>query len=131
MPSTTTQFYHSVKQLISEGIPAQFPNLQTHDFLPHITLTSGIDKSLYGNEPQIWLDSLSVPATSAAHPLVLKLEALEAGEPFVKKFTARLSKLPEILKLAEACRAEAVTGGNFDKAREWAQEQYLPHMSLL
>jgi 2',3'-cyclic-nucleotide 3'-phosphodiesterase len=78
-----------------------------HRFLAHITLTSEISPSKYGSDPQAWLDSLSLPASKDVN---IEFEPLESDEQ---------------------CRQQVQSFEEGAKARSWAEEQYMPHLSLL
>jgi 2',3'-cyclic-nucleotide 3'-phosphodiesterase len=134
VPSNDTCFYQTLQTLISTTIPPHFPKTKTHPFIPHMTITSNISQSLYTTSspnPQHWLDSLNLPEFDPAHPISITLETLEAGDAFVKKLTLKAAKSLQLLRLASACRAAAVEGGNVQKADTWATNDYLPHLSLM
>ncbi|KAF1356744.1 2',3'-cyclic-nucleotide 3'-phosphodiesterase [Delphinella strobiligena] len=128
IPPRSSSFNQVLQNLITNTIPVHFPNTKTYDFIPHVTVTSNIDKSLYGQDPQAWLGSLKLPSSQA---IPVSLEILEPGEPFFKKLTVRTGKSLQLLQLAVFCRAEAVYGSDSEKALEWAHDEYLPHLSLM
>lgn len=131
VPPASSPFNQVLQTLISNTIPPYFPEAQTHDFIPHLTLTSNIDQSLYKEDPQVWLGSLHFPPNPQHEPTFITLDALEAGDPFVKKLTLRSGKSEQLLQLAAAFRAAAVENGDIDKAQKWANNDYLPHLSLM
>ena len=131
IPPKSSPFSQAVQTLISKTIPAHFSDKKTHDFIPHVTITSGIDTSLYGSDPQAWLGGLKLPSIPKESPVVVSLEALEPSEPFFKKLTFSAEKSAQLLSLASACRANAVENGNEGKAEEWVKQSYLPHLSLM
>ncbi|KAI5251304.1 2, 3 cyclic phosphodiesterase [Aureobasidium subglaciale] len=131
IPPKDSTFSQALQTLISTTIPPHFPDTKTYDFIPHVTITSNIDQSLYGSDPQAWLGSLHLPSVDQHDPVFVTLDLLEAGDAFVKKLTLRAGKTSQLLKLASACRASAVEGGDKVKAGTWAQNDYLPHLSLM
>jgi 2',3'-cyclic-nucleotide 3'-phosphodiesterase len=99
-----------------------------HSFIPHITLTSEIPPSLYGSDPQAWLDSLALPE---AGDMQVTFEELCSEDVFVRKLYIRCDKTDKLMKLGAMCRQ---TVGGFEdetKAEKWAKEAYNPHLSLL
>ncbi|KAH0303871.1 2, 3 cyclic phosphodiesterase, partial [Aureobasidium melanogenum] len=131
IPPKDSSFSQALQTLISTTIPPHFPDTKTHDFIPHVTVTSNIDQSLYGSDPQAWLGGLHLPSGDQHDPVFVTLDLLEPGDAFVKKLTLRAGKSAQLLQLASACRAEAVEGGDQKKAENWAQDEYLPHLSLM
>ncbi|THX25281.1 2, 3 cyclic phosphodiesterase [Aureobasidium pullulans] len=131
IPPRDSSFYKALQTLISTAIPPHFPNTKTHDFIPHVTITSNIDQSSYGSDPQAWLSGLHLPSADQLEPIFVTLDVLEPGDAFVKKLTLRAVKNGQLLELAAACRAEAVEGGDKGKAERWAKNDYLPHLSLM
>ncbi|KAI4728243.1 2, 3 cyclic phosphodiesterase [Aureobasidium sp. EXF-10728] len=131
IPPKDSSFSQALQTLISTTIPPHFPHTKTHDFIPHVTITSNIDQSLYGTDPQAWLSSLHLPSGDQQDPVFVTLDVLEAGHAFVKKLTLSAGKTAQLLQLASACRAEAVEGGDQDKADKWTRDEYLPHLSLM
>ncbi|KAK6005215.1 hypothetical protein QM012_007994 [Aureobasidium pullulans] len=131
IPPKDSSFSQALQTLITTIIPPHFPDAKTHDFIPHVTITSNIDQSLYASDPQAWLGGLHLPLGDQHDPVFVTLDLLEAGDAFVKKLTLRAGKSSQLLKLASACRAEAVEGGDQGKAEKWARDEYLPHLSLI
>ena len=128
IPPEGSVFTKAIQSLISTKIPSLFPDTKTHDFIPHVTITSNVDPSLYGSDPQGWLDSLQIDTQG---DIQVDMEAVEPGKPFFKKLTLRCAKDAGLLKLATVCRAEGVEGGDEEKAKKWADGDYAPHLSLL
>ena len=128
IPPKDWPFTTAIQTLIETQIPSVFSGTKTHNFIPHITITSNINAKLYGSEPQKWLDSLDLDVHSS---IQIDMEALEPGKPFFKKLTLRCAKDAELLKLASTCRAEGVENGDAAKAKKWADEEYAPHLSLM
>ncbi|KAF2804792.1 2, 3 cyclic phosphodiesterase [Mytilinidion resinicola] len=98
-----------------------------YTFLPHVTLTSDIPSSAYSSDPQAWLDELAKNFPPAADVSV-QFEKLEVGSIFVKKITVRVRK-DGVRGLAETARGVVEAGDG--EAEKWAEEAYLPHLSLL
>jgi 2',3'-cyclic-nucleotide 3'-phosphodiesterase len=100
----------------------------THSFLPHVTLTSEISPEKYSSDPQAWLDSLDLPSGDEVQ---VKFKQLASDDVFVRKLYIQCHKTDGIKKLAGACRQEVEGFGDDSKAKEWANYQYNPHVSLL
>ena len=58
-------------------------------FLPHVTLTSEIDPSVYGSEPQSWLDSLELPSSAQVQ---VKFGHLNSEDVFFRKLYISVDK---------------------------------------
>jgi 2',3'-cyclic-nucleotide 3'-phosphodiesterase len=99
-----------------------------HRFLAHVTLTSEISSSKYGSDPQGWLDSLELPASKAVK---VEFECLGSDEHFFRKLYIKCLKTDGVKKLAQQCRQQVQGFEEEAKARSWAEEQYMPHLSLL
>lgn len=98
-----------------------------HTFIPHVTLTSEIDPSVYSSDPQAWLSSLKFPSREDVR---VKLGKLESQDVFFKKLHSRVEK--EGVKEAGRVARSAVDGfGEEAKAREWVEGEWMPHLSLL
>jgi 2',3'-cyclic-nucleotide 3'-phosphodiesterase len=131
-PSDDHAFNKSLKELIGTTLPSNFPNAPKTNFIPHVTVTSDIDPTkTYKSSPQEWLDNLSLPTEfkKEKNEVVIELEELEPGEPFFKKITLRAKKDANLLKLASKCREQGVLVSESD-AKAWAENEYLPHLSL-
>ena len=97
-----------------------------HLFLPHITLTIDIPPTSH-SDPQAFLNSFEFPN---AQDVIVKLEHLQSEPVFFKKLYINVAKLG-IKELARVARS-AVDGFEEEgKAREWVEEDYKPHLSLL
>jgi len=132
-PSDDHPFNKSLKDLIGSTLPSDFPHAPKNNFIPHVTLTSEIDpKQTYerSSSPQEWLDSLTLPEfKKEKNEVVIELEELEAGEPFFKKVTLRAKKDANLLKFASKCREHGLELSE-GEAQKWAENEYLPHLSL-
>lgn len=98
-----------------------------HLFLPHITLTSGIDPAVYGGKPQSWLDSLDLPKASNVH---VQFGALNSEDVFFRKLYIQIDK-EGVTGLGKVSR-RVVKGFEEDEvAGKWSEEVWVPHLSLL
>ena len=133
-PSDDHAFNKSLKELIGSTLPSDFPSAPKNNFIPHVTITSDIDPTkTYGSSssPQEWLDNLSLPTgfQKEKNEVSIELEELEPGEPFFKKITLRAKKDDNLLLLAAKCREQGVLVSE-SEAKDWAEKEYLPHLSL-
>jgi len=130
-PSDDHAFNKSLKELIGSTLPSDFPHAPKNNFIPHVTITSDVDPSkTYGSKPQEWLDSLALPEFKReANEVIIELEELEAGEPFFKKITLRAKKDANFVELAAKCRQQGLNLSE-SEAQKWAENEYLPHLSL-
>jgi 2',3'-cyclic-nucleotide 3'-phosphodiesterase len=94
-----------------------------HRFLPHVTLTSGISESTYTPDPQAWLNNLSLPSD-----VRVKFEKVASEDAFVKKLYINVVKDDSVRELGEAARRTVEDG---ERAKAWAKDEYLPHLSLM
>ena len=99
-----------------------------HRFLPHVTLTSEISPSAYGSNPQAWLDSLAFPA---GQDVRVTFERLGSDEAFFRKLYIKCEKNEGVKKLAKQCRQQVNGFEEEAKALIWANDQYMPHLSLM
>lgn len=131
VPPQGSALNKTLQSLISSTVPSHFPGVQTHNFIPHITITSNIDPTVYQHSPQAWLENLPL----STNKLLVRFEACEPGKPFFKKLTVRVKKedvaAESLTQVAAICRAEGVEDRDMDRAREWAERDYLPHLSLM
>ena len=128
VPPADSKVGHILSTLITETVPAQFPEVQAPPKFPaHLTLTSDIPETIAENEPQKWLDALSLVV---ADPPSVSFDSLDVGQPFFRKLTLNVSKAP-LLSLTTQVRAAAVEDGKHDVAKRWTADTYAPHVSLL
>ncbi|CAD0083171.1 unnamed protein product [Aureobasidium vineae] len=121
IPPKDSSFSQALQTLISTTIPPHFPNTKTHDFIPHVTITSNIDQSLYGTDPQAWLSSLHLPSGDQHDPVFVTLDVLEAGDAFVKKLTLRAGKtaqLSDVEKLVSEIQEDCRKAGRSVEAHD-------------
>lgn len=64
-------------------------------------------------------------------PPDVKFTGVNIGKTFFTRVTLYLEKTESIKKLAAECRQLYVTGGDLEQARKWAEESYVPHLSLV
>lgn len=121
--------------MISTTLPDVFSAraVKTHDFIPHVTLTSLINASkTYGDRPKEWLDSLPLPTNKPVKSSIfICLDSIDPGEAFFKKLTLGVQKTSQLLQLAAVCRAHGAEDGDMGGAKVWAEAEYMPHLSLM
>lgn len=99
-----------------------------HRFLPHVTLTSEISSSTYDRDPQKWLDALSLPA---GNEIQVSFEQLNSEDVFVRKLYIKCNATNSIKQLAQQCRRQVSGFETEENARQWVEEKFNPHLSLL
>ncbi|KAI5374737.1 2',3'-cyclic nucleotide 3'-phosphodiesterase [Alternaria postmessia] len=99
-----------------------------HRFLPHVTLTSEISPSKYGSDPQAWLESLDLPSGQS---IQIKFERLGSEDVFFRKLYIKCAKAAGIKQLAQQCRSHVNGFEDETNSKTWAEEQYMPHLSLM
>lgn len=97
-----------------------------HLFLPHITLTSNIHASTYSEDPQKWLDSISFPAG-----VEVRLGSLASEDIFVRKLYSTVVKNDGLRDTGAVARRYVDGFEGEGEARMWAEEVWMPHLSLL
>lgn len=129
VPPPSSDIDEILSTLITRTVPNRFPELGAAppNFPPHLTLTSDIAPEVVGDNPQAWLDGLSISLTESPS---VNLQSLDIGQPFFKKLTLSSKKAP-LQELAVQARAAAVEDGDEGAAMEWFGEKYAPHVSLL
>lgn len=128
IPPSKSDIHEILSTLIAKTVPARFPELDAPpNFPPHLTLTSDIAPETVGENPQEWLDGLSI---SVSEPPSVNLQSLDVSQQFFKKLTLSSKKAP-LQELAVQARAAAVEGGDDVAAMQWFGENYAPHVSLL
>ncbi|PNS19871.1 Phosphoribosylaminoimidazole-succinocarboxamide synthase [Sphaceloma murrayae] len=86
IPPARDPFNRTLQTQITSMVPQRF-TAKTHDFIPHITLTSNINPHLHEPDAQAWLDSLDFDlealiarnAAQEADSAAAEKRALEAG----------------------------------------------------
>lgn len=61
----------------------------------------------------------------------VKFTQVNIGKTFFTKVTLHLEKSEGLKALAAECRKRYVTNGNAEQANKWAEEEYVPHLSLV
>lgn len=142
----SSSHHHEIHETLTEliaTIPSQATISSTSDplsFMPHITLTSGIDLSALQPSPKAWLERLAIPQEN---DVTVSFNSLEVGTTFTKKLFLRCDK-GGLQGLAELARWQGVEVSNGiggangmgaedgrRRAEQWAEGQFDPHVSLL
>lgn len=137
IPRENNPFTNAVQELITDTVPSNFAKtVKTHNFIPHVTLTSDIDPGKTyeksGESPQAWLDGLELPNfRKEFDEVIVELDHVEAGEKFFRKLAIEVNENDNLKKLATLIRKETVLGGDGNAAQKWVESEYKPHMSLL
>lgn len=118
-----------LQTLIAGTLPAAHPGLagEAPPFVPHLTLTSGVDPARYGADPQAWLDAL--PLARPAPPRV-RFGPLATADAFVRRAAIAVAR-PGVAPLARAARAAAVGEGDAEGGVEAWLRAWEPHVSLV
>lgn len=98
------------------------------DFAPHVTLTSFIEPSTVGSDPQKWLDELEFKHSEDVR---IRFLTLVSEDKFFKRLFIRCEKDPGLFSIAKASRKWGVEGGDHSKAGKWLNAEYDPHCSLM
>ncbi len=126
VPPSESPLSAAIAKIITQTLPARFPDLALPSFHPHVTLASNIPSENV-KDPHQFLDNLKIPR---AGDVKVFFEGLELGQEYFKKVTIRVAK-DGVKALARECRTMGVEGGDEGKAEEWVVSQYQPHCSLL
>ncbi|KAL1870744.1 hypothetical protein Daus18300_005064 [Diaporthe australafricana] len=133
-PPPTHPLHAIITKLIETALPAHFPddNPRPPTFSPHLTLTSGIDPSVYGDQPQKWLDNISFPAASGA---VVRFESVRSQDVYFRRCYIKC-EFDGARDVAAIARARGVEGEDEvgPKTRAWLEEwreAFGPHVSLM
>lgn len=98
-----------------------------HLFLPHVTLTSEVSPATHSPDPQKWLDSLLLPH---GKDVTVKLGRLQSEDAFVRKLYSKVEK-EGVVDIGKISRMVVEGFGDETEASKWAEEKYMPHLSLL
>lgn len=109
-------------KLINETLPP-FWSEKVLSFQPHMTITSDVSPDL---DPKAVVSDIQVRELP-----VVKFKSVNLGETHFTKCTLHLEKTDSIMELVTHCRALYVTNGDVQKATQWAQEDFTPHVSLV
>jgi len=131
-PPLASPLHTILSSLISKSLPARFPGTTGPTFTPHVTLTSGVSPSVYGENPQGWLESIPWPAAADVR---VCFEAVKTEDVFFRRCYIKAS-FEGLRDVAGLARAHGVDGeetiGPATEAwlEEWRQS-FGPHVSLL
>ncbi|EMD91679.1 hypothetical protein COCC4DRAFT_129358 [Bipolaris maydis ATCC 48331] len=100
-----------------------------HRFLPHVTLTSEILPSTHGSDGQAWLDSLDLDVGKGE--VRVNFKCLDSEDYFFRKLYIKCQVDDGLKKLAGQCRRHVEGFSDEKKAEQWANESYMPHLSLM
>lgn len=100
-----------------------------HRFLPHVTLTSEISPSTHGSDGQAWLDSLDLGV--GENEVRVNFKHLDSEDYFFRKLYIKCQVDDGLKKLAKQCRRHVGGFSDEKKAEQWANESYMPHLSLM
>lgn len=133
VPQPDHPFNKSMLDLTQDTIKSDFSQFKLPKFDPHVTLTSDIEPSTYSSGPQEWLDSLdlNLDFKKELNEVNIELEMLECSDQYFKKLYLRAGKDANLLKLVAKCREQTGKGVSEADAKKWAENEYLPHMSLM
>ncbi|KAK7983421.1 hypothetical protein PG989_010823, partial [Apiospora arundinis] len=131
----THPLYALITELITRTLPSTFPDLTgPTTFAPHMTLTSGIDPAVYGDDPQGWLDAVPWPR---AADVGVRLETVATQDVFFRRCYLKVAFADGIRQIAGLARAVGVSGeghaiGPVTEGwlEEW-REAFGPHVSLI
>ncbi|POS70284.1 2',3'-cyclic-nucleotide 3'-phosphodiesterase [Diaporthe helianthi] len=133
-PPPSHPLHETITKLIETALPAQFPDASPRppNFAPHLTLTSGIDPSIYGDEPQKWLDSIPFPTASK---VAVRFERVKTQDFFFRKCYLKC-EFDGAKDVAAISRARGVEGEDQvgPKTQAWLsewREAFGPHVSLM
>ncbi|KAK4643164.1 hypothetical protein QC761_403970 [Podospora bellae-mahoneyi] len=140
LPPVTHPLYSILTKLISSTLPskcpseaASSPKVKPHFFSPHMTLTSDVPPSVYGSDPQAWLDSIPFP--SAEHVKV-RFGKVKSQDVFYRRCYISVG-YEGVKDLAGVSRARGVFGEEDERGEktkewlEWWRKQFGPHVSLM
>lgn len=130
VPHEGNPFTKAMKELIADDVPRNFLSPQDiQGFPPHVTVSN--DVNLDGKSPQDFLDGLKLPEfKNGSNEVEVLLDTIQAEDPKFRKMNISVMDDANLKKLAAACRSQAV-GASGDEAKQWAENNYRPHMSLL
>ncbi|KAK8156350.1 2',3'-cyclic-nucleotide 3'-phosphodiesterase [Phyllosticta citrichinensis] len=148
VPPQDSPLYEKLATLISDTLPAQFPEaasatperLVTAGFVPHVTLTSDVPVDLFTRageddearrraDAQAWLEGVKV-SLPRGDEVDVRFRELEVGDKFTQKLKLRVEQ-NGIADLALWARILAVEDGLSTPAQRWVDDVYRPHLSLI
>ncbi|KAK0702912.1 2',3'-cyclic-nucleotide 3'-phosphodiesterase [Apiosordaria backusii] len=126
--------------LISSTLPSEFPSeaassprVTPHFFSPHMTLTSDISPSVYGSDPQAWLDSIPLPF---ADSVKVRFGKVKSQEVFYRRcyISVGFEGVKDIAGVARARGVFREEDQNGEKTKQWLERwraEFGPHVSLM
>ncbi|KAK8103651.1 2- 3 cyclic phosphodiesterase [Apiospora kogelbergensis] len=134
VPPPTHPLHAIISDLITRTLPSAFPDLTGPTFAPHMTLTSGIDPGVYGDDPQGWLDAVPWPRAAGVD---VALDRVATQDVFFRRCYLQVAFEDGVRDLAGLARAVGVNGEGYEigpVTREWLEEwreAFGPHVSLI
>lgn len=147
LPPKSHPLYEIISNLITSTLPSLFPDIilpaqsnasstnrgmDSTFFGPHMTLTSDIPPSTYGNNPQQWLDSIPLP------PVTVRFapEGVQSQDVYFRRCFIKVRLDKSVRLLAGIARARGVFGEEdieprTEKWLEWWRREFGPHVSLI
>ncbi|KAK7717800.1 hypothetical protein SLS63_010655 [Diaporthe eres] len=133
-PPPTHPLHAVITKLIETTLPAHFPDESPRPptFAPHLTLTSGIDPGVYGDQPQKWLDSIPFPTASN---VAIRFERVKTQDFYYRRCYLKC-EFDGAKDVAAIARARGVEGEDEvgPKTQAWLsewKEAFGPHVSLI
>lgn len=132
IPPKSHPLYQILSDLINKTLPSTFPENAGPSFSPHMTLTSNISPSVYGDEPQKWLDSVPWPA---AKDVKVKFTTIAGQDAYVRNCYIQV-EFDDVRSIVGIARARGVEGEDAigSKTEKWFGEwraAFGPHVSLI
>lgn len=126
LPPEDSELFKALQSLIHTSMPSLYPISIPPRFSPHVTLTANtIPKDWAESQPRNWLEKLQLPEDD----LKVTIQNVHVGEIFFQKLIMLCEKTAQLCDLAATCRA---VGDEIRKdAREWIDQYYKPHCSLM
>ncbi|KAK7914059.1 hypothetical protein PG985_011762 [Apiospora marii] len=134
VPPPSHPLHAIIAELIERTLPSAFPDLTGPAFAPHMTLTSGIDPAVYGDNPQAWLDAVPWPR---AADVDVRLEKVATQDIFFRRCFLKVAFEKGVRDVAGLARAVGVNGEGYqigpvtEKWLEEWREAFGPHVSLI
>lgn len=134
LPPPSHPLHKIITKLIEATLPAHFPNATPPPpaFAPHLTLTSMIDPSIYGSDPEGWLEGIPFPSGPDVH---VRFERVKTEDVYFRRCYIKCG-FEGVRDVAGIARARGVLGEQEvgEKTEEWLAEwkgSFGPHVSLM
>lgn len=134
VPVPTDPVHAVLTKLIQDDVRGQFPATSPRPpvFSPHLTLTSGIDPAIYGDDPQAWLDGIPLPSGADVR---VEFETVKTEDVYYRRCYLKAG-FDGVKGLAGIARARGVLGEGEvgETTEEWMAEwkrSFGPHVSLM